>query len=182
MTYDQSLVDEITALSDVGRAYVLRRFGDKLNDDAEDIVQDVTLKIIQKRREDIPNVQAFFFTCLRNACIDRLRSAASKPTVSAENLPETVKHAARKQMRGNVPRPIGDDGAPSAEREATARIEKERALEVLATMTKRRQAAVIGRWCGMTVPQIAEAIGCSLLAAKKAVMRGEGQLRERLTA
>lgn len=182
MNYDQSLVDEVTALSRVGRAYIYRRFSDSLCNDAEDIVQDVTLKIIQRDRASIPNVRAFFFTCLHNACIDRLRSATSKPTVSIENLPETVKHAGRKEMRGNVPRPITEDAHPSAAREATAKIEKAEAMEVLGTMTKRRQAAVVGRLVGLTVPQVAEAVGCSLPAAKKAVMRGEHQLRERLTA
>src|SRR6478672_3296990 len=78
---------ELQDLRPLGEAYLVRRFGNSLNRaDAEDAVADVVIRL-HKRIESgraPDNLRAAFFTSVRNAAIDHLRSRNAKPTVALE--------------------------------------------------------------------------------------------------
>ena len=78
---------ECERLRPLGEAYVLRRFGPSLSRaDAEDAVAEVLIRL-HRRMEDgeAPrNLRAAFFTSVRNAAVDQLRSRAARPTAPLE--------------------------------------------------------------------------------------------------
>jgi len=181
MEHSQQRLTELIGLENKGHAYVRRNFA-TLIDDAEDVVQDVIVRILKTNRE-IPNLSAFFFSAVKNACIDRIRSKSSKPTISLSELRDEggLHTLGQREKRG---REVSSEveTALSAEKVAELRETFSEALEALGTMTPHRQRAVVGRMLGMTVPQIARACRTSLPSAQKATWRGEKQLRERMPA
>jgi RNA polymerase sigma factor (sigma-70 family) len=159
---------ELQDLRPLGEAYVMRRFGTSLNRaDAEDAVADVVMRM-HKRIESgrAPNnLRAAFFTSVRNAAIDQLRSRNAKPTVALEAVAD----------------------APSEDLSPIERAESHedsvRLQEALARMRGNYRETILLRFgVGMTVPEIAERLEISLPAAKKLVLRATEQARKRLTA
>jgi RNA polymerase sigma factor (sigma-70 family) len=159
---------ELQDLRPLGEAYLLRRFGNSLNRaDAEDAVSDVIVRL-HKRIESgrgPDNLRAAFFTSVRNAAIDQLRSRNSKPTVALEAVAD----------------------APSEEispvERAESREDSVRLQEALARMRGNYRETILLRFgIGMSVPEIAERLEISLPAAKKLVLRATEQARKRLAA
>ena len=82
---------ECERLRPLGEAYVLRRFGGSLGRaDAEDAVAEVLIRLHRRMADGRPpeNLRAAFFTSVRNAAIDQLRSRSLRPTVTFEQVGE----------------------------------------------------------------------------------------------
>lgn len=159
---------ECARLRPMGEAYVRRRFSGQLGDaDAEDAVSEVLLRLhrqIEAGRAPA-NLQAAFFTGVRNASIDILRSRAARPTVGLEAVADAAADSVTPFER-----------AESAE-------DAVRLQEALGRMRGNYREAVVLRFgLGLTVPEIAEQMGISLPAAKKLVLRATSQARKRLEA
>ncbi len=160
--------EQLQDLRPLGEAYLVRRFGNSLNRaDAEDAVADVVFRL-HKRIESgraPDNLRAAFFTSVRNAAIDHLRSRNTKPTVTLE----AVADAATEDL-GPVER-------------AESHEDSVRLQEALARMRGNYRETIVLRFgVGMTVPEIAERLHISLPAAKKLVLRATEQARKRLAA
>ena len=159
---------ECERLRPLGEAFVLRRFGDTLNRaDAEDAVADVLIRLHRRVAEGYQpeNLRAVFFTSVRNAAIDLLRSRSAKPTVALEA-------AASAPAQGAAPpeRAESDEDAV-------------RLQEALARMRENYREAILLRFgLGLTVPEIAQHLSISLPAAKKLVLRSTRQVKDRLAA
>lgn len=164
----QRFARECEALRPLGEAYLLRRFGGSLDRaDAEDAVAEVIIRLHRQAQAGRPprNLRAAFFTAVKNAAIDQLRSRAAKPTVALEVVAE----------------------APAAERspdeQAEGREQAVRLREALGRMRGNYREAIVLRFgLGLTVPEIARHLQISLPAAKKLVLRATRQVRERLQA
>jgi RNA polymerase sigma factor (sigma-70 family) len=163
-----SAARELEQLRPLGEAYLLRRFGGSLGRaDAEDAVSEVLIRLHrQAEAGQAPrNLRAAFFTSVRNAAIDQLRSRAAKPTVALEAVAE-------------VPAPI-----PSPPERAESREDAVRLQEALGRMRGNYREAIVLRFgLGLSVPEIAAHLGISLPAAKKLVLRATQQVRKRLEA
>jgi RNA polymerase sigma factor (sigma-70 family) len=159
---------ECERLRPLGEAYVQRRFGGSLNRaDAEDAVAEVLIRLHHQMEVGRPpqNLRAAFFTSVRNAAIDQLRSRAAKPTVALEAAGEVVAF-----------------NSSPAER-AESREDAVRLQEALARMRGNYREAIVLRFgLGLTVPEIARHLQISLPAAKKLVLRATQQVKKRLEA
>ena len=157
---------ECERLRPLGEAYVLRRFGGSLGRaDAEDAVAEVLFRLHRQVEEGRPprNLRAAFFTAVRNAAIDQLRSRAAKPTAPLEA-------AAQAPAAEAIP----------AER-AESREDAVRLQEALTRMRGNYRETILLRFgLGFTVPEIAAHFEISLPAAKKLVLRATRQVRERM--
>ena len=159
---------ELQDLRPLGEAYLIRRFGSSLNRaDAEDAVADVVIRL-HKRIESgraPENLRAAFFTSVRNAAIDQLRSRNAKPTVALEAVADAA----------------AEDVSPVEQAESHE--DSVRLQEALARMRGNYRETILLRFgVGMTVPEIAERLEISLPAAKKLVLRATEQARKRLAA
>jgi len=159
---------ELQDLRPLGEAYLVRRFGNSLNRaDAEDAVADVVIRLHRRiesgRAPD--NLRAAFFTSVRNAAIDQLRSRNAKPTVALEAVADAA----------------AEDISPAEQAESHE--DSVRLQEALARMRGNYRETILLRFgVGMTVPEIAERLEISLPAAKKLVLRATEQARKRLAA
>lgn len=157
---------ECEGLRPLGEAYALRRFGPALSRaDAEDAVAEVLIRLHRAAEEGRApeNLRAAFFTSVRNAAIDLLRSRAAKPTAPLEAAADAPALAA-------IP----------AER-AESREEAVRLGEALRRMRGNYREAIVLRFgLGLSVPEIARHMGVSLPAAKKLVLRATAQVKKRL--
>jgi RNA polymerase sigma factor (sigma-70 family) len=159
---------ELEQLRPLGEAYLMRRFGHAIaRADAEDAVAEVVIRL-HRRIEDgrAPrNLRAAFFTSVRNAAIDQLRSRAAKPTVALNLVADAP---------ADAPTPVES---------AEAREDSIRLQEALGRMRPNYREAILLRFgAGLTVPEIAERLQISLPAAKKLVLRSTAQIRKRLAA
>jgi RNA polymerase sigma factor (sigma-70 family) len=155
-------------LRPLGEAYLARRFGRSLSRaDAEDAVAEVVIRLHRKIEggQAPRNLRAAFFTSVRNAAIDQLRSRKAKPTVALEAAAETAI----------------ETGSPGEE--AERREDMTRMQEALGRMRPNYREAIVLRFgVGLTVPEIGERLGISLPAAKKLVLRATEQMRKRVAA
>ena len=153
-------------LRPLGEAFVLRRFGGSLNRaDAEDAVSEVLIRLHRRVAEGRPpkNLRAAFFTSVRNAAIDQLRSRAAKPTVALEAAAEATSETA------------------SPVECAESREDAVRLQEALQRMRGNYREAIVLRFgLGLTVPEISRHLKISLPAAKKLVLRATQQVKKRL--
>jgi RNA polymerase sigma factor (sigma-70 family) len=159
---------ELHELRPLGEAFLIRRFGNSLNRaDAEDAVSEVVIRLHKRieagRAPD--NLRAAFFTSVRNAAIDQLRSRNARPTVALEAIADAP-----------------SDEITPVER-AESREDSVKLQEALARMRGNYRDTILLRFgIGMTVPEIAERLDISLPAAKKLVLRATEQARKRLVA
>jgi len=159
---------ELEQLRPLGEAFLLRRFGGSINRaDAEDAVAEVVIRLHRKIEAGRPprNLRAAFFTSVRNAAVDQLRSRAARPTAPLEFVADAP----------------AEEVTPSER--AVSREDAVRLQEALGRMRANYREAIILRFgLGLTVPEIAERLSISLPAAKKLVLRSTEQARKRLAA
>ncbi|HET7054196.1 MAG TPA: sigma-70 family RNA polymerase sigma factor [Solirubrobacterales bacterium] len=158
---------ECERLRPLGEAYVLRHFGEVLiRADAEDVVAEVLIRVHRYAQEGRPldNLRAMFFTSVRNATIDLLRSRAARPqTVALEAARETPALA------------------PAPPERAEGHENVVRLQEALARMRDNYRETILLRFgLGLTVPELAAHFGISEAAAKKRVLRAGRQVRKRM--
>ncbi len=143
----RKLERELEGCARSARPTLLRRFGGSLSRaDAEDAVAEVIIRLHRKIEagEAPGNLRAAFFTSVRNAGIDQLRSRAARPTVALEA-------ALDAPAEGNAPPEF-----------AEAREDAARLQEALARMRGNYREAIMLRFgLGMTVPEIGEQLGRS---------------------
>jgi RNA polymerase sigma factor (sigma-70 family) len=159
---------ELHSLRPLGEAYVMRRFGGSLSRaDAEDAVSEVVIRLHRRMSEGRApeNLRAAFFTSVRNAAIDHLRSRSVRPTVALE-------------AAADAPTDMGIPSESAEERDDAVRLQ-----EALGRMRENYREAIVLRFgLGLTVPEIARHLQISLPAAKKLVLRATRQVRLRLEA
>jgi len=165
----RSFERECERLRPLGEAYALRYFAGQLGRaDAEDVVAEVLIRMHLRAQEGRPaeNLRAMFFTSVRNAGIDLLRSRSARPaTVGLE-------------MAAGA----SDAAAVPAER-AEGREDALRLQEALARMRGSYRETILLRFgLGLTVPEIAAHFEISVAAAKKRVLRAGAQVRKRIAA
>lgn len=153
-------------LRPLGVAYSLRHFGHSLDlADAEDAVAEVVIRFhrLALAHREPSNLRAAFFTSVRNASIDLLRSRGVRPTVPLE---------------AAATEPAAEPG-PSERAESHDDLVRLR--EAMARMRPNYREAIVLRFgLGLTVPEIAGRLQISLPAAKKLVLRSTGQIRDRV--
>ncbi|MGA8745670.1 MAG: sigma-70 family RNA polymerase sigma factor [Solirubrobacterales bacterium] len=164
----QSFERECERLRPLGEAYIVHRFGGSLSRaDAEDAVAEVLIRLhrLAAAGRAPQNLRGAFFTSVRNAAIDLLRSRATKPTVALDVVsaaPTTV---------------------PSPLEWTESHDDANRLQEALGRMrTNYREVLLLRFGLGLTVPEIARQLGVSLPAATKLVLRATQQVRKRLEA
>ncbi len=164
----RSFERECERLRPLGEAYVIKRFGGSLSHaDAEDAVAEVLIRLHRQVAEGEPprNLQAAFFTSVRNAAIDQLRRRASRPTVGLEGLVEASTESANPVERAE-------------HREDAVRLQ-----EALARMRGNyREAILLHFGLGLSVPEVARRLGISVPAAKQLLLRATRQVRKRMEA
>jgi RNA polymerase sigma factor (sigma-70 family) len=159
---------ECEGLRPLGVSYALRHFGHSLDlADAEDAVSEVVIRFhrLALAGREPSNLRAAFFTSVRNASIDLLRSRGVRPTVPLE---------------AAAAEPAAEPG-PSERAEAHDDVVRLR--EAMARMRPNYREAIVLRFgLGLTVPEIAQQLQMSLPAAKKLVLRSTGQIRDRMSS
>jgi RNA polymerase sigma-70 factor, ECF subfamily len=152
-------IDVAAAWHDLGqrlRAYTARRFAPV---DADDIVQSVMLKLLERRAEiESESVRAWLFTVTRNAIAEYYRRR--RPTVDLDAFPELAE----------------DDSSDAAERTIGALTD---CLEPMLRALPEADAAVLRKVDLEGEPQIvlAASLGVPLSTLKSRVQRARTKLR-----
>jgi RNA polymerase sigma-70 factor (ECF subfamily) len=133
-------------------------------DDAEDVLQDVFLKVHDQlpRLEDPARLHAWVYQITRNAIVDYYRRRSRTPEHTAD-FPEDLA--------------AGDAAVDLTPDVASWLVPM---IETLAP--KYRDALLLSEIQGLTQQETARRLGISLSGAKSRVQRGREQLRERLLA
>lgn len=126
--------------------------------DAEECVQDAfvrALRALVAHPDREISLKAWLYTIVRNACLDRLRGQASRPTVALADLGPLLHDRA------------GDPPAVVARREAVREV-----VGQLQTLPERQRAALVGHELeGRSHTQLARRLGISEGASKALVHR-----------
>jgi RNA polymerase sigma-70 factor (ECF subfamily) len=140
------------------RRFIIKRVQDE--HDAEDILQDVFLKIHNNidKLKDENKLRSWIYQVTRNAVIDHYRSR--KIAVELPELPQKPKDEPPADASGELDSCIRSivDGLPE----------------------KHRQAIALSELKGLTQKEMAENLGISLSGAKSRVQRARGKLKEEL--
>lgn len=138
-------------------------------EEAEDITQDVLLKLWRMQRKiDIAGQQAWLLKVTRNACFDRLRRRRTAARIFVESAAESVAAGV-----------AGGDPDPEAAAAATdLRRHLQRALEQLNDPMK--SIVILREVQGLRYQEIAEVLGIPLSTVRVYLHRGRRRLREQL--
>jgi len=139
------------------RSFVRKRVSDPT--DAEDVTQDVLLKIFRSRRHlrDTGKLEAWIYQTARTTVIDYYR---------------------RRRPADELPPDLADSIAP---RDEVAEKLRRSVRAFLATLPEiHREPLQLAEFQGRTAAEIAEQLGISLTAAKSRLARGRALLRRRL--
>lgn len=152
---DSSLTrDDAEALSRRYRLPLLRFFERRLHNraDAEDLAQEVLLRLARQRTRIANPRPAYIFLAARSVLLDKVRKDRLRQRYAIASQP-------------------GDENiveAPSAERVYSARERVERVHDLMAGLTPRaRQVFVMHRIDGLTYSEIAQALGIALSTVEK---------------
>jgi len=144
--------------------------------DAEDVCQDVLLKLLSRREPfDSPDHErAWVVRCAINACKDQLRSAARRANAPLEAAGEPADPTA---WEDGAPAWSGPDEATSAApNDAPGRV----TTAVLALPVAYREAIYLRYYEGMSIERAAEVAGASEDAMTKRLSRARAMLRAKL--
>jgi RNA polymerase sigma-70 factor (ECF subfamily) len=137
------------------RSFVLRRVGDP--DAAEDIVQDVFLKVHARINtlRDEEKVGAWVYRIARNAVNDHYR--ATRPTADMPDLPYIPEDPAEEEVARRLAETV------------------RRFLDALPVPD--REALILTEYEGLTQVELADRLGISVSGAKSRVQRARGRLK-----
>lgn len=124
-------------------------------EDAQDICQDIFLKLLEDNRQfaDGEHEKAFVLRCAVNACKDLLKSAGRRRAVPME-------------QAELVPAPVGEDGG---------------LLDLIRDLPRHYGAAVyLFYYEGYSLDEVAGLCGCTPAAARKRLSRARKLLAKRL--
>jgi RNA polymerase sigma-70 factor (ECF subfamily) len=149
-------------------APLLRFTGRILGDpaEAEEITQDVFLKLMARadQYDGRAPVSSWLFAIATNACRDRLRRSARRPSVALEAVTE-----------------VREPGIPADERLAR-RQRREAVRRALSELSlEQREALVLARYHGMPYAEIARALDISEGAVKTRIFRAMETLKARFS-
>lgn len=143
------------------RHYVGRRVADPHA--AEDIVQDVFLKLVRRLGQPLEPgpLHAFVFRVARNAVVDHYR---------------------RRRPGGELPDDLRDGLAEDAERAAMAPLCTSFRSFVHGLPPEQREALLLTEYEGLTQKQVADRLGVAVSTVKSRVQRGRARLKQALLA
>lgn len=134
--------------------------------DAEDVVQEALLRLWRAAPDwsaGQAQISTWLYRVVANLCIDRQRASRARPSAALDDVPEPVAPGQ------------GADGALDAARRSAA------LQQALAALPERQTIAVSLRHLeGLTLPEIAEVMECSVEAAESLVARGKRGLAQAL--
>ncbi len=142
--------------------------------DAEDLAQEVFLRIYRARRTYRPTAKfsTWMFRITANVSLNALRSrSVRKDDVSIDQVTDF----------GDGPRAMPDPEAAPPDHDLYRTELQEKVREALAELPeKQRLAVVLNKYEGMSYADIAETLGCSTMAVKSLLARARENLRDRL--
>lgn len=147
-------------------------------DEAEDLTQDVFLRIYRARKGYRPKAKfsTWLFTIANNLAMNHLRSRGRNPTVASGMDSPSGAHSG---LRPLEERALARDGTPSAQMRKVELSDVVReALEVLGEDQK--LAVLLNKFEDMSYADIAEVMGRSEAAVKSLLARARTHLREQL--
>lgn len=130
-------------------------------DDAEDIVQEVYVKLWNKRDElmHIENKEAYSVTLIKNLCIDHIRMKSKRMKQASENIEVSEKRILFEQI--------------------SAKSDLELVKQLLALLPEQQQRILnLRHACGYTNEEIEEIMGLTSVNVRVALSRGRSKLRE----
>lgn len=151
------------------KTFILKRVGNE--DDAEDILQDVFLKIFTNldRLKDESRIYAWVYQITRNAINDYFREKMKRICEGISDLPGV-----------GVP---GNDEVTGSEEDGGDKIINELVLclknMIECLPDKYRHAIVLTELSGLTQKELAQKLGISISGAKSRVQRGRNMLKEK---
>jgi RNA polymerase sigma-70 factor (ECF subfamily) len=146
-------------------------------DEAEDLAQEVFLRVYRARREYHPQAKfsTWFFTIANNVALNALRHRKRKPVVQFANLTSSGPQPVRPEER------LVYDKGPPPERGLHHQELAEQIQQALAQLNERqRTAVVLNKFEDLSYEEIADVLGISAKAVKSLLSRARGQLRELL--
>ena len=151
------------------RVYTFARYYLGKAEEAEDITQEVFIKLWQKRRQiDAEGTRAWLLKVPRNACFDRLRRRQSAAKVFADDPDDRV-----------VERVSAAD--PDPEARAAAADFRRHLRQALGQLTDPMKSIVILREIqGLRYQEISDVLGVPLNTVRVYLHRGRRRLREEL--
>jgi len=149
-------------------------------DEAEDLTQDVFLRIYRARKGYKPKAKfsTWLFTIANNLAMNHLRSKGRNPTVAMGMGPDGSS-GTQSGVRSLDERALARDGTPSSQMRKVELSDVVReALEVLGEDQK--LAVLLNKFEDMSYADIAEVMGRSEAAVKSLLARARTHLREQL--
>ena len=129
--------------------------------DAEDIVQEVYIKLWNKRNElgYVENKEAYSVTLVKNLCIDYLRSKSKRMKQASENVEVAEKRTLFEQL--------------------SAKSDLELVKQLLTMLPEQQQRVLnLCHTCGYTNEEIEKITGLSSVNVRVALSRGRSKIRE----
>jgi RNA polymerase sigma-70 factor (ECF subfamily) len=150
-----------------------RFLGDR--DEAEDLTQDIFLKVYRARSGYRPEAKftTWLYRIASNACLNALRARKHRRRLSLDEI-------ASKDERHGSPG-IGDSkvSAPPAALVRSETAERVRAV-VNGLPDSQRLAIVLNRFHGLSYEEVAQAMDLSVMAVKSLLFRARERIKERL--
>jgi RNA polymerase sigma-70 factor, ECF subfamily len=138
----------------------------RASDVAEDIVQDLFLKVWERRYEWYPNgpIRSYLFKCARNAAIDYLRNQKLKRTYMCE-----------------ISIDIADNSSPRPDNQLEIKDINNRLQQLVNEMSERQRTIfVLNRIYKLTYREIADIHGISIKTVETHMARALKIIREKL--
>lgn len=152
-----------------------RFLGDR--DEAEDVTQDIFLRVFRARRTYRPEARftTWLFRIASNACLNALRARKNRPALSLEDL----------QVRGedgrSAPAPIDDKNTPAP---PAVLIRSETSQTVRAIVNglpdAQRMAIVLNKYHGLSYEEVAGSMDLSVMAVKSLLFRARERIKDRM--
>ena len=131
------------------------------SDDAEDLVQEVYIKLWNKRDEltHVENKEAYSVTLLKNLCIDYIRSKSKRMKQASENIEVAEKEVLFEQI--------------------SAKSDLELIKQLMTLLPEQQQRVLnLRHACGYTNEEVEKITGLTSVNVRVALSRGRSKLRE----
>ena len=151
---------------------VYRFVGDRTQ--AKDLAQEVFLKVWQSAKSYKPEAKftTWVYRITANLCINELKSSRRKRWFSFHRSDEDSENS----MEDSI-----SDGSPNAEDLLLAKERSSQISDVLQSLPKnQRMALILKRYDGLSYPEIAQILGCSVSAVESLLVRAKKALQEKL--
>lgn len=150
--------------------FCLRYLGNEY--DAQEVFQETFLRVYSRADRFTPRYRfsTWAYTIARNQCLDRLRTRARRGEQSYEEIAETDPHrlsAALGEGAGDHLPAAGPQKEPDPREKTEQKELEEKIREVMDRLPPaQREVVLLRHFSGLTFPEIAETVGCSVGTAK----------------